>query len=567
MKKITAFFVAVLYVGALIACSNITTSQTIQTTTNPPTTSAPPTSGVPTIAPTTISPSTLAPTTVAPTTVAPTTVAPTTVVPTTMVPTTGIPTTLAPTTQLQTLLPLEVPTDLAIQNNIIQFHGVQNATKYQLQVRAVSSGDVSYYFVPSGFNLRLILTDGTYGFSLRAIGNQVYGNSAYSSEVVAEIMDPNRTNNLSGSDLEDYRYMNWTGRTYYDETQEIVSFYYTASGFEVGFYGTSLQATFVASNTSTVSKRPHLVIFIDGTEHPNAGTTIVLDQAEKTVTLASGLEEGYHRVKVLKRSEAIDSNTALKNISTDGYFAEPAPDKALKFQFIAASSSTGFGNLAASSSEAKSTQNSNGLLGFAYLASYMMNAECAIVAASGWGVSRGYNTPGGAISTVENIPNAYDYVAINASNRVLTELGRWDHTQDSPDVIVVNLGSNDFNASGYSSMSDEDKALLRDRFVQDYSFFLEKLHNYHPNAVIIVAYGLMGESMTLEPVTLQVVQNLNEITDCVHAFKMESAGAYYPYGSSSHPTVGTHVNVANALVDYIVELTDFTIQRPRVTYP
>ncbi|MDD3957708.1 MAG: hypothetical protein PHO96_02350, partial [Candidatus Izemoplasmatales bacterium] len=259
MKKITAFFVAVLYVGALIACSNITTSQTIQTTTNPPTTSAPPTSGVPTIAPTTISPSTLAPTTVAPTTVAPTTVAPTTVVPTTMVPTTGMPTTLAPTTQLQTLLPLEVPTDLAIQNNIIQFQGVQNATKYQLQVRAVSSGDVSYYFVPSGFNLRLILTDGTYGFSLRAIGNQVYGNSAYSSEVVAEIMDPNRTNNLSGSDLEDYRYMNWTGRTYYDETQEIVSFYYTASGFEVGFYGTSLQATFVASNTSTVSKRPHLV--------------------------------------------------------------------------------------------------------------------------------------------------------------------------------------------------------------------------------------------------------------------------------------------------------------------
>ncbi len=461
---------------------------------------------------------------------------------------------------------LAIPGELEVIDNVVSFQIVDNAVKYQLQVRNVVDNTTNCYYVNPDFNLRLILPDGNYGFSIRAIGNQDYADSALSTEILAQIADPDLTSSLEGTELENYNYLNWSGRTYYNETEQSVEFYFTASGFDVSFYGTELNATFLASNTSITGKQPHLMVFVDGEENPLEGATLVLDNPEKTYTLASGLVEGFHKVKVMKRSEAIDSDTALKAISTDGYFTNPDPDKEIKFQFIAASSSTGYGNLSLSTTESKTTVNSHGLLGFPYLASYMMNAECSIFAASGWGVTRGWNT-NGDINTVENIPNAYDYIGIDAGNKVLTSLGRWNHTDYVPDVIVVNLGTNDFNASGYNAMDDAEKLALENRFVEDYTAFILRLNNYHPDAIIIVAYGLMGESLTLKPVTEQVVANANVVTDKVHIFQMEAAGSNgIPYGVGYHPTVQTHINVAEALVAKIETLTDFIKIRDNITW-
>ena len=235
-------------------------------------------------------------------------------------------------------------------------------------------------------------------------------------------------------------------------------------------------------------------------------------------------------------------------------------------QFIAASSSTGYGNLG-SLAEAKSTANSHGLLGFAYLTGYLLDAEVNIFSASGWGVSRGWNT-GGAISETQNIPAAYEYYAIDASNRVVTEQGKWDHSDYIPDVVVVNLGTNDFNASGYNSMSAENKALLEARFIQDYTTFLIKLNNWYPNAVIIVAYGLMGEANTLEDFTLSAVDLANDEIgrEAVHPFIMEAAGtAPNAFGSGYHPNVGTSKNVAEDLAALINELTGREVVRTMIT--
>lgn len=464
-----------------------------------------------------------------------------------------------------TLSQLNTPTVFSVIDNIISFSTVENATKYKVKVETLESVLVGEYFVSNGFDLFLILSTGSYYMSIKSTAPG-YLDSEYSNPTQFNIADPNQINTLSAESLNDVNYVRWIGRTWYDETNARRYFFFAASGFEIAFYGTELTVDFFSTNSTVTYSQPYIVALVDGVEDPNEGTTFILNQADKTVTLVSGLEYGYHTVKLLKRSEASDSDTAVKSISTDGYFAQAPLAKDFKIQFIAASSSTGYGNLG-SLSEAKTTANSDGLRAFAYLTSYLLDSEISIFSASGWGATRGWNT-GGAVSATQTIPKAFEYTAINSSNTVFTASGIWDPSDYVPDVIVVNLGTNDFNANGYSSLTIELKKIQEDLFIDTYTNFLRTLNNMYPDAVIIVAYGLMGETGVLGGFTLQVVQNANDLigSTVVHPFIMEAAGTNgNPYGSNSHPNVQTSMNVAEDLAHLISSLTGKEVVRDMIT--
>lgn len=473
-------------------------------------------------------------------------------------------TTTSETTET-TLSILDTPVALSITDNIVSFESVLGATKYKLRVESTEGVLIGEYFISSGFNLYLILQESDYLFSIKAVGTG-FQDSEYSIQVPARISNPNSINLLDGENLENYQYIRWMGRTYYDESVEAKYFFFTASGFEVSFYGTELKATFLATNYNVASKQPYLVALIDGEEDPTQGTTFVLTYAEHEYTIVSGLEEGYHTVKLLKRSEASDSDTALKSISTDGSFNNAPAAKDFKIEFIAASSSTGYGNLG-SLSVSKTTGNSDGLRAFSYLTTYLLDADISIFSASGWGVTRGWNT-GGAVSLTQTIPAAYEYVAINASNYVYTDAGLWDDSNYEPDVIVVNLGSNDFNASGYTSMTVEQKAALVSLYQTTYTEFLRTLNNAHPDAVIIVAYGLIGETYILGDFTLELIDDANALigSTVVYPYQMEAAGTNnQPFGCNYHPNVGTGMNVAEGLAAYISSITGREITRQMIS--
>lgn len=459
---------------------------------------------------------------------------------------------------------LATPSNIVIDSNIITFDTVENAQKYRLSIYDSESTLVGEYNITSEFDLSLLLSLGSYSCTLKATATN-YNDSPLTDIINFAIVDETTIRIIEGTDMNDPNYIRWMGRTYFNNTENLTYFYFTASGFEVAFFGTEIEITVQASKSNITSKQPHLVAFLDGEENPLEGTTYVLNEEQETITF-QGLTDGYHTVKVLKRSEASDSNTALKKIETDGYFTMPPQPKPFKIQYIAASSSTGFGNLG-SVNDAKTTANSNGLLAYAYLTSYLLDAETSIFSASGWGVTRGWNT-GGSISTTQNIPNAFVNIAIDDTNTVFTE-GTFDYSAFVPDVIVVNLGTNDFNSSGYTGMSETEKETMEERFVTDYVNFLIVLNNMYPNAKIIIAYGLMNEAGTLGDVTLEVVNTANTQigSTVVYDFLMEAAGTNgNPYGCAYHPNVQTGMNVAEDLAEFIHQITGREIVREMVTY-
>lgn len=481
---------------------------------------------------------------------------------TTVPATTNQTTTLAETT----LGTLDVPTNILITENIITFSSVDQASKYKATIYDADAQLVGQYNISSSFDLSLLLSVGSYTLTLKATAPG-FNDSESSPVVTFDIVDESRVSQIEGTDMNDFNLVRWLGRTDYKEATQEKYFFFTASGFEVAFYGTELTATFTASNYNVDGKQPYIVAFVDGEENPNNGVTFVLNQAEQTITLVSGLTDGYHTLKLLKRSEASDSNAALKDLHTDGYFTTPPLAKNFRIEYIAASSSTGFGNLG-SVSVAKSTANSDGLRAYAFLTSYLLDADTSIFSASGWGVSRGWNT-GGAISEVQNIPYAYTKTAIDDTNHVYDNGEALDYSDYVPDVLVVNLGTNDFNASSYNAMTDLEKPVMEERFKTDYVTFLVLLNNLYPNAKIIVAYGLMGEAGTLGDITLNVIDQANTTIGhtVVYPFLMEAAGTNgNPYGSAWHPNVQTGMNVATELANLISTLTGREVLRDMIAY-
>lgn len=459
---------------------------------------------------------------------------------------------------------LDTPQNIEINSNVITFDSVSHAEKYKLSIKDSNGALVNEYNISSGFDLSLLLQIGTYSCTLKATALN-YLDSDKSSVIDFTIVDESSVTVIEGNDMNNLSLIRWMGRTYYSESESLTYFFFTASGFEVAFFGTKLEITLKANKYNVLGKEPHIVVLIDGEENPLNGQTYKLQNEEEVITI-DHLSYGYHTVKVLKRSEASDSNTALKEVETDGYFTLPTTQKPFKIQYIAASSSTGFGNLG-TVSESKTTANSNGLLAYAYLASYLLDAETSIFSASGWGVSRGWNTAG-LISEYQNIPYAYVNKAIDDTNKVFTS-GSFDYSNYIPDVLVVNLGTNDFNASGYQGMSEQDKADTEQRFLNDYVDFLVVLNNLYPDAKIIIAYGLMNEAPVLGDITLEVINraNLQIGSTIVYDFLMEPAGSNNnPFGCAYHPNVQTGMNVAEDLALLISQITGKQIVREMISY-
>ncbi|MGD9909685.1 MAG: SGNH/GDSL hydrolase family protein [Candidatus Izemoplasmatales bacterium] len=414
-------------------------------------------------------------------------------------------------------------------------------------------------------NFNYLLDNGSYTFVLNGylMVSEVQTLKGTYSGGQMMIENSLKTNLLESEELNNEAFIRYLGRTSYDDALKTRTMYFSGSGFEVGFYGTELSVTLVASNTA-LQDQPYFVVFLDGETNPNQGETWFLFQTESTYQLVSGLEEGYHTLRIVKRNEAIDSTMAVKQLTTDGFFMNPTEEKSLKIEFIGASTMTGYGNLASKASETKTSENSNVLFAYTYLSAYYLDAEYSIIAASGWGVSRGYNT-GGVLDEVRNIPNAYNYTGITDQGLV-TEALPWDQESYEPDIIVIALGSNDLNSSGYSSMTSENQAAFDFQFKTDFLAFLDHIHALHPDAIIILAYGILSENTVLEAITLDIINSVTDETMVIYGCKLTPAGTNdIPYGSDYHPSVGTHLIAAKELADFIVEVTNFEIVHGVIT--
>ena len=457
---------------------------------------------------------------------------------------------------------LETPQNLAIVKGVVTFDSVEGADSYSLKIMQ-DGALVMNAAVNSGDNIGLSLEDGDYTAQICAKKGNVKSNfsSAVEFTIGVKIVDITTLNEIKGEYLSSDHYVNMSGRHYYNENDERMYFYYTASGFKVSFTGTSLEATLLATGYNKANNEARIVVLIDGEVYPEGGTTIVLNKGmEDTYTLCSNLENRKHTVEVLKRSEAIDNTLAVSSLKTDGHFEAPEVDKAKKILVLGASGSTGYGNLAKNTSVVKNTYNSDGLKAFAYLTARMYDTEIDEINASGWGVKWGWNSQSGAA----NIAAALSKVGILSTQSI--EKVNYDYAHEKYDLIIVNLGMNDFNAFLKNKSGEEF-----DTLVEQYKDAVKALYN-----VLVDVYDCPILILHTDNRNQKAEGYYNEIVASEVNATLESArifpiiipanGSGTNYGANSHANVQTHIWTADKIAEWIEANLHWTKVRDNLTF-
>ncbi len=324
----------------------------------------------------------------------------------------------------------------------------------------------------------------------------------------------------------------YEGRMIIDGTS--AQYLYPGSSISTNFTGTSLSAIF----SKVVA---YYWVEIDDMEpfklYTRSNARWVKDNE---FMLAQGLAEGTHSVTITLCSEGIFKNPQFYGfvIDENASLSKPAA-KSVKFEFIGNSITCGYGTEVTNRS-AFNDSTSNFCHGFAYLTAKEFNAETMVVARSGIGI---YTNYGDQNSAYGMMPDNYFKTWINASTN-------WDFTKFTPDVVFINLGTNDtwnYGLAGNQNKPAFDSAA----FASTYRTFLNNIIANYPNSSFVLLTGSMmqGDGLLMVKSILNEIQT--EFNTTAHPFYRFDFTPTLGTGADWHPCAAQQANMATDLINFL----------------
>ena len=335
------------------------------------------------------------------------------------------------------------------------------------------------------------------------------------------------------------------GRTY--EYKDAVWCALSGSGIEFYVTGTACAVTIqgdeMAEEEDDDTHQARIGIFLND----ELVVDDMLTEPVKTYTVFQSGEITNAVIRVIKLSESVDSTMGIRRIVTDANEIYPTAEKSLKIEYIGDSITSGYGGEGKKNDKFK-TYSENVTKSYAYLSAQELDADYSIVSYRGYGVLSGH-TSNGKINVDKLVPPIYDKMGRSrgsfAGELALEEIP-WDFSRFVPDIVVVNLGTND---ASYCYEEDQYTA-----FQQMYTSFLKKIRQKNPKAVIICSVGIMGDEM-FGYIEAAVAEYETETGDFnVHTFHFSEQDPNNGYGSSSHPSEFSQQIASDQLVQKIEDI-------------
>ena len=319
------------------------------------------------------------------------------------------------------------------------------------------------------------------------------------------------------------------GRTY--KKSNIRWFNWSGAGFSIRFRGSAVAAEFY-SNAPDTRNLAYLKVYVDGVEQED----ILLSEDSEIIMLAEGLDPAQeHTIQVRKRTNARSSTAGVgRLVLMDGTILPPEAPKERLIEFIGDSLTVGYvaakdGKMAA----AWSTTTEDVTKTYCPQIAQAFDAEYQVVAISGRGVVR--NNGGDRDVLFPDIYPELDYYNYPGEE--------YDFSVQ-PDVIVVNLGTND--------ESDANKDLPREEFRQGLYDFLTQLRQYYPNARILYTYGLVRVGLS-EDIAAVVDQLRSEGDDSIHYLQLAQCESWEL--NLNHTVSTAYPARGDAIIEKIREIT------------
>ncbi|MBO4626814.1 MAG: hypothetical protein J5645_02400 [Lachnospiraceae bacterium] len=319
----------------------------------------------------------------------------------------------------------------------------------------------------------------------------------------------------------------------------------SASGAEWKFTGTFCKVTFTGDAMAVDEiHSPRFAVEVDGKRIMD--TTLV--ECNNFACGFSGAP-AEHVVRVLKLSESADSTLGIVSVECDGV-PEPTPAAKLAIEFVGDSITCGYG-VDGTINDIYKTTNEDATKGYAYRAAQLLSADYSLVSFSGYGIISGY-TETGRIRPECVVPPIYgtmgDSYGAFAGREKPSEVA-WDFSKFTPDIVVINLGTNDASYCG------EDPGRARE-YISAYKVFLSTVRACNPQAYLVCALGTMdtrlcGAMETAAEEFKEETRDARVATVRLTLQDMERDGVVVDW----HPSAVTHQKAAEEIAAFLRGLT------------
>jgi len=331
----------------------------------------------------------------------------------------------------------------------------------------------------------------------------------------------------------------YTGRISFANPQR-PAFNYPGTQIIAAFEGTSLRML-------AKPRSGYFMAQIDGAEPFKVAFR---GERDSVVTLATALPEGRHLVRLMYAIEGFEFQPEFWGFVLDkGRRLVEAPAlPSRKLEFIGNSITCGYGNEGTKASEGFTYETENHYYSYASLTARALEAQHWVVARSGIGAYRNFGGPK-AGTPDSNMPVQYEYTAYAPFSSLRKQGGfnaeKWDFARYQPDVVCINLGTNDLSTNNY------DEQLLK----QGYQRLLKMVRSHNPQAKIVFLCGSMlgGKELEIARRLLnEVTAEANKAGDSeVYRFDFTPQNGDIGYGNDYHPSIWQHQKMAAELTAYL----------------
>lgn len=260
---------------------------------------------------------------------------------------------------------------------------------------------------------------------------------------------------------------------------------------------------------------------------------------DSIVTLAVALRNEAHDVRIMYAMEGYQRMPEFWGFGLDEgrKLLDPPYQPVRKIEFIGDSMTCGYGVETTNAEEKYSDETENHYYTYAALTARALKAQHSVVARSGIGVYRNYSGP--KTGNADCMPRIYDRTLFGVDSL------KWDFSTYVPDVICVNLGTNDVSTDPY------DKNMLENA----YRDFYYTLRAHNPEAKIVFLSGCMLVGTRLQHIQYAmdaVVRQARLKGDKnVYRFDLSNQTGDLGYGASWHPSFWQQEKMANELTSYL----------------
>lgn len=320
--------------------------------------------------------------------------------------------------------------------------------------------------------------------------------------------------------------------------------------------GTGMEFTFTGTNATikikpdssfmTRSNQARVAIYVNGERIVDD----MVDKMEKVYTVFESDTPEECTVRVVKLSEAAYSTFGISAIdATCIGDIKPTAGSDKLIEFIGDSITCGYGVDDEDANHHFSTTTEDATKAYAYKTAENLGVDYSLVSLSGYGIISGYSGDGNKVPE-QALPQYYSKMGNSGGTFMgsfIPQETDWDFTKRQPDVVVINLGTNDYSYT-------QNDAAKKEEYTVAYVDFLKQVREKNTDATILCTLGIMGAELypCIEDAAARYTAETGDTN--IHTMKFDTQSMSDGIAADWHPTEKTHTKAAEKLTTKIKEI-------------